>query len=87
MKYRLTQFIALLVVFALVASVQAQATTTTTASKSGYIIVGLYPHADFSADPVFGSVPLVVVFTDKSGGSTPRTYLWNFGDGKTSTDM
>ena len=87
MKYRLTQFLALLVVFALVASVQAQATTTTTASKSGYIIVGLYPHADFSADPVFGSVPLVVVFTDKSGGSTPRTYQWNFGDGSTSTDM
>ena len=65
---------------------QAQ-TPTSTASKSGYIVVGLYPHADFSADPVFGSVPLVVVFTDMSSGSTPRTYQWNFGDGGTSTAM
>jgi PKD repeat protein len=86
MRERFTKFIVLLAVLALVASVQAQ-TPTSTASQSGYIIVGLYPHADFSADPVFGSVPLVVAFTDRSSGSTPRAYQWDFGDGGTSTAM
>ena len=85
MKEKLTKFIALLVIVALVGSVQAQGTTST-ASQSGYIVVGLYPVADFSANPVSGSPPLVVAFTDQSGGSTPRTYQWNFGDGGTSTE-
>jgi PKD repeat protein len=79
---RVTLLIALLVIIGLVASVQG---SDGTEAKSGYIEVGLYPYADFSADPVSGSPPLAVAFTDMSTGSTPRTYHWNFGDGGTST--
>jgi PKD repeat protein len=81
---RLVKIIALLVLIGLIGSVHAQAGSSTT-SQSGYIEVGLYPYADFSANPVSGAPPLVVAFTDKSTGSTPRTYQWNFGDGGTST--
>jgi len=84
MKGRLTKFLALLVIFALIGTVQAQGSTGNEA-KNGYIVVGLYPVADFSANPVSGKAPLVVAFTDQSTGSTPRTYQWNFGDGGTST--
>ena len=83
-RERLTQLLAILVAIAMIGSVQAQGTTST-ASQGGYIVVGLYPVADFSANPVSGAPPLAVAFTDKSGGSTPRTYQWNFGDGGTST--
>jgi PKD repeat protein len=81
---RITLFIALLVIIGLAGSVQAQGSTGT-ATGSGYIVVGLYPNADFSANPVTGAPPLAVAFTDKSTGSTPRTYQWTFGDGGTST--
>jgi PKD repeat protein len=83
-RVRFTQVLALLVVIAMIGSVHAQVTGSTT-SESGYIVVGLYPVADFSANPVSGAPPLAVAFTDKSGGSTPRTYQWSFGDGGTST--
>jgi PKD repeat protein len=83
-RERITLFIVLLVIIGLAGSVQAQGSTGTEA-KSGYIEVGLYPYADFSADPVSGAPPLAVAFTDKSTGSTPRTYQWAFGDGGTST--
>jgi len=80
---RLTQLIALLVIIGMVGSVHG---SDSTASESGYIVVGLYPVADFSADRVSGAPPLVVTFTDMSSGSTPRTYMWNFGDGGISTN-
>jgi PKD repeat protein len=76
---RLAKIFALLFIVALAGSVQAQ-----TETKSGYIEVGLYPYADFSAIPVSGAPPLAVAFTDLSTGSTPRTYQWSFGDGGTS---
>jgi PKD repeat protein len=82
MNERLAKVLALLVFIALVGAVQAADTGIT--SKSGYIEVGLYPYADFTANPVSGAPPLAVAFTDKSTGSTPRTYQWNFGDGGTS---
>jgi beta propeller repeat protein len=41
--------------------------------------------ADFVASPVQGMAPLTVKFTDKSTGS-PRSYSWDFGDGKTSSE-
>ena len=81
---RFTQVLALLVAVAMIGLVGAQGTGNTT-SQSGYIVVGLYPVADFSATPVSGAPPLAVAFTDQSGGSTPRTYQWDFGDGGTST--
>ncbi len=42
------------------------------------------PTAIFSASVTSGTVPLAVVFTNASTG-TGLTYLWNFGDGTTST--
>jgi PKD repeat protein len=42
--------------------------------------------ADFSGSPVTGAAPLTVQFTDISVGS-PSSWLWNFGDGTTSTDI
>jgi PKD repeat protein len=46
---------------------------------------GAPPVADFSATPVRGAPPLSVGFTDASGGA-PTSWLWDFGDGATSTD-
>ncbi len=44
------------------------------------------PVADFTAKPKSGNGPLVVQFTDKSTGHI-SSRLWNFGDGKTSTEQ
>jgi PKD repeat protein len=42
--------------------------------------------ADFSANPVADTLPLAVTFTNQSAPTTTITsYLWNFGDGYTST--
>jgi large repetitive protein len=46
-------------------------------SGSGYIVTGL-PYAAFSADPISGSAPLTVQFTDKSVVISPLTYAWDF---------
>jgi len=43
------------------------------------------PAADFSGTPVAGSAPLTVDFTDLSSGP-PTSWLWDFGDGATSTE-
>ncbi|HQK56484.1 MAG TPA: PKD domain-containing protein, partial [Methanolinea sp.] len=43
------------------------------------------PIALFSQDKVTGRVPLTVSFTDRSLFN-PTEYLWNFGDGGTSTE-
>src|SRR5512136_33636 len=79
---RFAKILALLVLIGLIGFVHAQ----TTATQNGYIEVGLYPYADFSGTPLSGAPPLAVAFTDLSSGSTPRTYVWEFGDGGTSTD-
>jgi PKD repeat protein len=42
------------------------------------------PVANFSANPVLGSAPFLVAFTDLST-NTPTSWLWKFGDGGTST--
>jgi PKD repeat protein len=54
-------------------------------SQSGYITVGLAPVADFDALYAYNTVPATVAFRDHSTGSTPLIYLWQFGDGATST--
>ncbi|OPY38763.1 MAG: PKD domain protein [Methanoregula sp. PtaU1.Bin051] len=44
------------------------------------------PVADFVGIPNSGVAPLEVVFTDESTG-TPTSWLWNFGDGDTSSQQ
>ena len=54
--------------------------------KAGYIVVssaGVAPVAAFSANPVSGTEPLTVSFTDQSANS-PTSWQWDFGDGGTS---
>jgi len=44
------------------------------------------PDADFDSNVSSGIAPLDVKFTDKSSNS-PTDWVWNFGDGATSTDQ
>jgi PGF-pre-PGF domain-containing protein len=59
-------------------------TSLSTATKTNYITVGNGLQAAFSASPGQGVAPLTVQFTDASIG-TPTAWLWDFGDGTTST--
>lgn len=43
------------------------------------------PTAAFTAMPLLGNSPMLVTFTNTSSGAT--SYLWNFGDGTTSTTI
>lgn len=46
------------------------------------------PTTCFYGTPVSGNEPLSVQFYDKSyGGRDPTSWLWDFGDGETSTDQ
>ncbi|HNQ28784.1 MAG TPA: PKD domain-containing protein [Methanolinea sp.] len=54
--------------------------------KEGYILVtNTPPVAGFSGTPLTGHVPLPVQFSDMSTGVI-TSYLWDFGDGNSSTD-
>jgi len=44
------------------------------------------PIARYSAEPIDGPAPLMVRFTDTSGGS-PESWLWSFGDGESTTSQ
>jgi PKD repeat protein len=57
---------------------------STSASKPYYVHVMPPLTAKFTADPKSGIAPLVVKFTDMSTGS-PESWIWDFGDGSTST--
>jgi PKD repeat protein len=46
----------------------------------------LAPVAEFSAQPLSGAAPLTVNFTDQST-NFPTSWLWDFGDGDTSTSQ
>jgi PKD repeat protein len=59
---------------------------TNTAVKNNYIAIGVSPAADFVATPTSGTAPQNVQFTDLSSGGV-TSWLWNFGDGQTSTDQ
>ncbi len=56
-------------------------------TKLLYIEVFTNPTANFSANNVSGCLPLSVAFTDLSvkGSGTVNSWLWDFGDGSTST--
>ena len=56
-------------------------------TKLQYIVVYAKPATNFSAAPLTGCFPLPVNFTDMStaGSGTITSWLWDFGDGNTST--
>ena len=56
--------------------------------SSGYTVnyKPVTPVADFSADTKSGNAPLTVKFTDTSS-NYPTSWLWDFGDGVTSTEQ
>ena len=47
--------------------------------------VCLFPSPAIMANPLNGPATLTVHFMDSSGGGTGTSWLWNFGDGRTST--
>lgn len=59
-----------------------------TVTRTQYVTVYEPPVVNFSADRTSGCFPLRVQFTDLSGagtGNTNTTWLWDFGNGTTST--
>jgi hypothetical protein len=59
--------------------------TTVVADPPGWAWVSTTtPIADFTGTPLTGTVPLSVAFTDTSA-NTPTSWLWDFGDGTSST--
>ena len=57
-------------------------------AQSGFDVQGTIPVANFTANTTSGKAPLNVQFTDTSSNnpaSSPTYWLWNFGDGTTST--
>jgi PKD repeat protein len=61
------------------------ATGSKSITKTGYISAGLVT-ADFTASSTTGFAPLSVTFTNTSVGTNATSrYLWNFGDGGTSS--
>jgi gliding motility-associated-like protein len=58
-------------------------------TKTQYITVYALPTVSFAATPLNGCFPLPVQFTDNStaGSGTLTTWLWDFGDGNTSTQQ
>ncbi len=57
---------------------------SSTASKPNYVTVSDNVTSGFFANPVAGTAPLPVHFTDVSDG-LPTAWLWDFGDASTST--
>lgn len=56
-----------------------------TATRTAYITVVDPVEADFTADTTSGDAPLDVQFTNNSTAVGDVTWLWDFGDGSTST--
>ncbi len=55
-------------------------------TKSDLVVAVVPPTTDFSATPTSGPASLAVQFTDTSTES-PTSWLWDFGDGNTSTQQ
>ena len=50
-------------------------------------VSGADPIADFSATPLSGDAPLTVSFSDASMGTALSTWVWDFGDGGSSSQQ
>jgi PKD repeat protein len=64
----------------------ANAAGSNSTVRTNYITVVTPPVADFMAIPTSGDAPLTVTFTDNSTNN-PTAWLWNFGDGTSSTSQ
>lgn len=65
----------------------SNASGSNTKAQAGYITVNLAPPtAGFYGTPLSGPAPLTVSFFDQSSGS-PTSWLWDFGDGSTSSQQ
>ena len=59
-------------------------------SKTGYIVVAapVPPTATFTSNIQSGTAPLTIQFTDKSSGTAPLSYAWDFtNDGETESTI
>ena len=56
-----------------------------TMTISNYIVVTPAPAAGFTGTPTTGIAPVKVTFSNTSSNAT--SYVWNFGDGNTSTNV
>jgi PKD repeat protein len=56
-------------------------------SGSGFIVVTNPPVADFFTTTSSGIAPLLVSFSDRTQGSHPLNYFWEFGDGSSSNEQ
>ena len=54
---------------------------------SGFIVVAAAPVVDFYSATQSGTAPLRVSFFDRTEGTLPLRYLWDFGDGFTSSEQ
>jgi PKD repeat protein len=60
-------------------------TPATPATAPAAVFAAEAPRAEFTWAPPFGRAPVRVAFSDLSGGH-PDGWLWDFGDGQTSTE-
>jgi PKD repeat protein len=86
MKKQYTLFLTIMMMLVLASLIPAVSAANTD-SEPGYITVGLAPVAGFDAYYSYNIVPTVVTFRDHSTGTTPLNYLWEFGDGATSSEQ
>jgi PKD repeat protein len=57
-------------------------------ARCGYSVQGIPLNVSVSANPKSGNVPLEVSFSSQvSGGVSPYSYRWSFGDGSSSSDQ
>jgi len=66
--------------------VRAEAPVAGISAESRFLLTMSEPDAAFGADTVAGIGPVTVRFTDTSENS-PTSWLWDFGDGTTSTEQ
>lgn len=60
---------------------------TCLASHTDSVFIFREPTINFYVDPTLHCAPAEVFFKDSSYADAPITYLWNFGDGTTSTNQ